>query len=128
MKIRDLVESANDFDSALENFSDAVKGYLSKRAERAYRKSGEPWDSRINELEDQFLGSLKQENLRNWVRYSFEPMPGRRFPQFFVLKSDSGKHSAGDVFYRNNQNRPDTSYRVANIFDEFSVKDIAAGR
>lgn len=129
-EVKDVSESSDpeDFDSALESFSDAVKSYLSKRAEAAYRKEGEPWDSRINELADQYLSSLKQEDLRNWIRYSFEPTTGSRVAAFFVLKSDSGKHSAGDVFFRNSQGRPDTSYKVANIFDEFSVEEISKGR
>lgn len=133
MRIQDLTENTNsaeskprDFDSALQDFTEAVKQHLSKRAERSYRKSGEEWNPKINKLEAQYLDSLKMENLRNWVRYSYEIQPGRRVPVFFVLKSDSGSHDAGDVFQSNSQNRPDTGYVWANIFDEDSVDILAS--
>lgn len=133
MRIQDLTENTNsaesnpqDFDSALQDFTDAVKQHLTKRAERSYRKSGEEWNPKINELEAQYLDSLKMENLRNWVRYSYEIQPGRRVPVFFVLKSDTKSHSAGDVFQSNSQNRPDTGYVWANIFDEDSVDILAS--
>jgi hypothetical protein len=133
MRIQDLVENTNsaesnsqDFDSALQDFTEAVKQHLSKRAERTYRKSGEEWNPKINELEAQYLDSLKMENLRNWVRYSYEIQPGRRTPAFFVLKSDTKSRSAGDVFMPNSQGRPDTAYVEANIFDQDSVDILAS--
>lgn len=133
MRIQDLTENTNsaeskprDFDSALQDFTEAVKQHLIKRAERAYRKSGEEWNPKINELEAQYLGSLRVDDLRNWVRYSYEIQPGRRVPVFFVLKSDTKSRSAGDVFMPNSQGRPDTRYVEANIFDENSVDILAS--
>lgn len=135
MRIQDLIENTNsaesnpeDFHSALQGFTDSVKQYLSKLAERTFRRPGEPWNPKINELEAQYLESLQVDDLRNWVRYSYEIQPGRRTPVFFVLKSDSGSHSAGEVFLPTRQNRPDTGYVFANIFDADSMINLAAGR
>ena len=128
MKISDFLKEDLEFNFAIEDFTKAVIESLRKRAERVYRKSGEPWDSRINELEKQYLDSLQVDDLRNWVRFSYLPYKDQRRALFFVLKSDTQKFKAGDIFEPNMQQRPDTTRNpIANVLDPESYLFMTPG-
>lgn len=120
-KIEPLMEENNENNvmDALSDFTDIVKRTLSKRAERAYRQSGEPWDSRINELEKKYLDSLKITENPNWIQYSYVPYENR-FVIAYVAKKPTKDIEVGDVVYPTlaKRQRPNTSRSpITNIFN-----------
>jgi len=117
-------DGEKSLEDALPEFTEEVKTYLSKRAERAYRRSGEPWDSRINELEKQFLDSLDIKDNVNWIRYTYEEGNAPR-ALFYIAKNDSETYSRGDIFYPDSKQRPDVRRQpLGNVFDSDSYRGI----
>lgn len=129
-KIDPLLEESNknDIMDALSDFTDLVKKILSKRAEKTYRKSGEPWDPRINELEQEYLNSLKITENPNWFQYSYMRQ-GNPIVIAYVAKQPNNNIEVGDVIPPgiDKKQKPDIKRTpITNVFNlDTDINDIS---
>lgn len=128
-KIEPLLEdnSRDNIMDSLSDFTNAVKKGLSKKAERMYRKSGESWDSRINELEKEYLDSLQIKENPAWIQYSFTHR-GNKVVIAYVAKKPKENIDVGDVVFPtpDKKQRPDVSRKpILNVFSiNYDIDDI----